>query len=71
MDSRLIIIFYVVYAIAGLLLLWVVIDGVMKGHSIKRIGKDLVSPVSVVIGTLILWYAFISTGSMLKDIFQF
>jgi hypothetical protein len=64
-------VFYVVYAIAGLLLLWVVIRGLMQGHSLKRIGKDLISPVSMVIGSLILWYVFISTGDMLKDIFKF
>ncbi len=65
------IIFYVVYAIAALLLLWVVIQGVMKGHDIKRIGKDLIRPVSMVIGSLVLWYVYISLSGMLKEIFQF
>ncbi|MES0372430.1 MAG: hypothetical protein ABUK11_09155 [Mariprofundaceae bacterium] len=71
MDSPLIIIFYVVYAIAGLMLLWVVIKGLMKGDSIKKIGRDLVKPVSMIIGTLVLWYVYLSLTGMLKEIYQF
>ena len=71
MDSPLIIIFYAVYAVAGLLLLWVVIRGLVKGDSIKKIGRDLVKPASMVIGTLVLWYVYLSLTGMLKEIYQF
>jgi len=71
MDQPLFIIFYVVYAIVGLLLLWVVIQGLMKGHNFKRIGKDLIRPLSMVIGSLVLWYVYVSLSGMLKEIFRF
>ena len=63
-------IFYVVYTIVALLLLWVVVSDLIKGRSMREIGKDLIGPISVTLGSLILWYAFISTGDMLKDIFK-
>ncbi len=63
------IIFYVVFSIAGLLLLWVVISDLMKGKGMRQIGKDLVAPVSVTLGFLIIWYVYMATSDMIKDIF--
>lgn len=62
-------IFYVVFSIAGLLLLWLVISDLMKSKGIKQIGKDLIAPVSVTLGFLILWYVFMASNDMIKDIF--
>lgn len=62
-------IFYVVFSTAGLLLLWLVVSDLMKGKGIKQIGKDLIAPVSVTLGFLMLWYVFMASNDMIKDIF--
>ena len=69
MNEHPMIIFYVVFSIVGLLLLWVVISDLMKGKGMRQIGKDLVAPVSVTIGFLIIWYVYMASSDMIKDIF--
>lgn len=65
MSEDLWLIFYVTYGIAAVLLLAIPLRGLIKGHAMKRIGRDLARPLPLVIGSLILWYA---TVYIAKDI---
>lgn len=71
MDKQSMTLFIVVYSIAGLLLLLQAVLGIRKGQSMKQIGKGLLGPLGIIIGTLIIWYSMAETGNMLSDIFKF
>jgi len=71
MDKQSTTLFIVIYSIAGLLLLLQVVLGMRKGQSMKQIAKELLGPLGIIIGTLIIWYSMAETGNMLGDIFKF
>jgi len=71
MDEQKWMLFSIIYGIAALLLIVQVIRDYRQGHSWKRIGKDLISPLSIILGTMILWYAMVETGAILDTQFKF
>jgi len=64
-------IFYVVYGISAFLLLVVLIRGLVKRDPMKKIGKELVRPMGMIIGSLIIWYVYVSVATDIAIKFKF
>ncbi|RLL50459.1 hypothetical protein D8Y20_11990 [Mariprofundus sp. EBB-1] len=56
MSKDLWMIFYVTYGVAGLLMLAMLIQGVVKKHPMKKIVGDLGRPLVMIMLSLALWY---------------
>lgn len=57
MNHELWMIFYITYGVAVLLLLGLLIRGLVKRHSMRRVLKDMGRPLRLIILSLIVWYA--------------
>jgi len=64
-------IFYVVYGISAFLMLVVLIRGLVKRDPMKKIGRELVRPLGMIIGSLIIWYVYISVATDIAIKFKF
>ncbi|MES0372431.1 MAG: hypothetical protein ABUK11_09160 [Mariprofundaceae bacterium] len=51
--------FYIVYGIAAVLMLVILVRGLVKGWPMKKIGRELARPLGMIIGSLVLWYAYL------------
>ena len=59
MTEDLWLLFYGVYGLAAVLMLAILIKGLVKGDPMKKIGRALVRPLGMIIGSLIFWFSYI------------
>jgi len=62
MSKDLWMIFYVTYGVAAVLILALLIRGLFKKHTMKKIVGDLGRPFLMIILSLVLWYGTIYIG---------
>ena len=62
-------IIYVTYGLAALLLLVIVVRGIRNGDSGAKIRHELLSPILIITGSLILLAVYIFTGNELAGLF--